>query len=75
MNFQTKLHRQEEPYPSNCTRSWTRTNFTELMNDPEEGDDSNDNALRYNMAVRIKSCIFLELAISKEIQDKISYNN
>ena len=42
------------------------------MNDPEEGDDSNDNALRYNMAVRIKSCIFLELAISKEIY-KIKY--
>ena len=53
-SFQTKLLRQEQPYPSNCTRSWKRTNFTELMKDQKEDGDVDDNALRYNMAVRIQ---------------------
>ena len=51
--FQIKLERQEDPYPSNCTRSWKRTNFTELMNDPSEDGEMDNNTLRYNMAVKI----------------------
>ena len=49
-SFQTKLLRQEQPYPSNCTRSWKRTNFTRLVHDPVDGD-FDGNALTYNMAV------------------------
>ena len=49
--MQVKLERQEAPYPSNCTKSWTQTNFTDLMNDPINENEFNDDALDYNMAV------------------------
>ena len=30
MTFQTELTREEEPYPSNCTKHWSRTIYEEL---------------------------------------------
>ena len=56
--MQVKLERQEEPYPSNCTKSWTQTNFTDLMNDPVDENEFNDDALDYNMAVYKVFCYY-----------------
>ena len=50
ISFQTKIHRQEPPYPSNCTRSWSSSNFTGLVHDPIDGN-FDENAVNYNMAV------------------------
>ena len=55
------MQRQEEPYPSNCTKSWTRTNFTELMNDPPVDGEMDDDALRYNLAVKAIFLSYFEL--------------
>ena len=50
ISLQTKIHRQEPPYPSNCTRSWSSSNFTGLVHDPIDGN-FDENAVNYNMAV------------------------
>ena len=52
LRLQTKIHRQEDPYPSNCTRSWESTNFTDIVQDPVDGGFG-ENAVNYNMAVSI----------------------
>ena len=51
--FQIKLERQKHPYKSNCTSSWTSTNFTKIVEDPNENfSRENRNAVNYNLAVR-----------------------
>ena len=46
--FQTKLHRQEYPHPSNCTQSWERTDFYDLAKLTFEHDR---RELDYKLAV------------------------
>ena len=43
----------EYPYESNCTKSWTRTNYTKLVQDSNGsyGSHRQNNSIKYNLPV------------------------
>ena len=56
--IQSKIQRLTEPYRANCTKSWLRTPFTELIQDFDGSTsyDKDDNvrvAKKYNIAVKM----------------------
>ncbi len=63
--LQVRIARQADPYLSNCTTTWTSTNYTALVKDPNgtytsSRRESNYNAIaytevNYNLAVIIFS--------------------
>ena len=48
------MERLEEPYKSNCTRYWTKTNYSEFFDDPDERHyNGRRNQIKYSTAVII----------------------
>ena len=48
------MKRQPSPYKANCVSSWTSTNLTGLVEDPEEQvtkGRAKRNAIKYSLAV------------------------
>ena len=48
------MKRQPSPYKANCVSSWTSTNLTGLVEDPEEqiaNGRPKRNAIKYSLAV------------------------
>ena len=54
--IQLKMERQPSPYKANCVSTWTSTNLTGLVEDPEEDNEAKGkpkrNQIKYNLAVR-----------------------
>ena len=48
------MERLEKPYKSNCTRYWTKTNYSEFVDDPDERHyNGRRNQIKYSTAVII----------------------
>ena len=51
------MERQPSPYKAHCVSSWTSTNLTGLVEDPQEDIEAKGkpkrNQIKYNLAVRL----------------------
>ena len=59
------MERLEKPYKSNCTRYWTKTNYSEFVDDPDERHyNGRRNQIKYSTAVIILKELYINFLFS-----------
>ena len=73
--LQVMLKRQPHPYTSNCTDTWTSTNYGDVVRDTEgKYNKRKGNYINYNLAVRGELSHYLILIIFRGKVDASSGN-